>query len=128
MNTSLKILIVEDNPLNKRILSFYLTKEGYSVITASTGEEAEAIFQREKFDLVIMDLMLPGINGFEVTARIRNYEENNNLEKKTVIIAISANTLNNERERCIQAGMNEYISKPFDMSNLKYILKVFNLI
>lgn len=128
MNTSLKILIVEDNPLNKRILSFYLTKEGYSVITASTGEEAEAIFQREKFDLVIMDLMLPGINGFEVTARIRNYEENNNLEKKTVIIALSANTLNNERERCIQAGMNEYISKPFDMSNLKYILKVFNLI
>lgn len=128
MKTTLKILIVEDNYLNQKILSFYLTKEGFSVIMASTGEEAEAIFKQDKFDLIIMDLMLPGMNGYETTARIRNFENINNSEDKAVIIAISANTLNNERERCIQSGMNEYLSKPFDMKNLKYILKVLKLI
>jgi CheY-like chemotaxis protein len=122
MNMSLNILLVEDNPLNQKIVVFHLKKHNFLVHVSSTGEEALAAFYKGDFDVVLMDLMLPGIDGFETTRSIREYEKSNPEKKECLIIALTANTLDNDREKCLQQGMNEFISKPFDMIKLNHIL------
>jgi len=123
----LKILLVEDNPLNQKIVGFYLKKEKHHVIAVATGEEALQIFKPGFFDVVLMDLMLPGIDGFETTRQIREIENTHNEKEKSKIIALTANTLDNDRERCLQHGMDEYMAKPFELNKLNLILQSFNL-
>jgi osomolarity two-component system sensor histidine kinase NIK1 len=116
------ILIIEDNQLNQKIISFWLAKINYSFIFASSGEEAVEIFKNQWFDVILMDIMLPGINGFETTYKIRNMGDKI-YSKQPFIIALTANTLDNDRKRCLQAGMNEFLSKPFDIIQLNNILE-----
>jgi len=127
MISKLKVLLVEDNPLNQKIVLFYLKKEKHEVTTVSSGESAIEVFLTEEFDLVLMDIMLPGIDGFETTKRFRSIEEINKERKKAIIIALTANTLDNDRERCRQNGLDDYLSKPFDIQRLYYILNNFNI-
>ncbi len=122
-----KILLVEDNTLNQKIVAFYLKKEQHEVTIATTGEEAVALFQPGIFDVVLMDLMLPGIDGFETTRQIKAKENNQPNVIKAKIIALTANTLDNDRERCLQQGMDEYLAKPFDMIKLNSILRKLKL-
>lgn len=126
MISKLKILLVEDNPLNQKIVSFYLQKEKHEVKIVSSGERAIEVFLTDEFDLVLMDIMLPGIDGFETTQRLRDIEDKNKERKKSIIIALTANTLDNDRERCRQNGMDDYLSKPFDLLKLYYILNKFD--
>jgi CheY-like chemotaxis protein len=123
MISKLKVLLVEDNPLNQKIVSFYLQKEKHEVKIVSSGEKAIEVFLKDEFDLVLMDIMLPGIDGFETTLRFRDIEAKNKERKNSIIIALTANTLDNDRERCRQNGMDDYMSKPFDLQKLYYILK-----
>ena len=116
------ILIIEDNPLNQKIISFGLSKNNYSYSFVSKGEEAVELFKSKWFDIILMDIMLPGISGFETTRRIRIIGEEV-YEKQPYIIAVTANTLDNDRKRCLQSGMDEYISKPFDINQLNNILE-----
>jgi len=116
------ILIIEDNPLNQKIISFGLSKNNYSYSFVSKGEEAVEFFKSKWFDIILMDIMLPGISGFETTRRIRIIGEEV-YEKQPYIIAVTANTLDNDRKRCLQSGMDEYISKPFDINQLNNILE-----
>lgn len=118
----LKILLVEDNPLNQKIVSFYLKNEHHQITIVSIGEEAVKIFKPGLFDVILMDLMLPGIDGFETTRRIKEIEFKENGSHRVKIIALTANTLDNDRERCLQQGMDEYLAKPFDMIKLNSIL------
>ncbi len=127
MISKLKILLVEDNPLNQKIVSFYLQKEKHEVKIVSSGERAIEVFLTDEFDLVLMDIMLPGIDGFETTQRFREIEDKNKERKNSIIIALTANTLDNDRERCRQNGMDDYLSKPFDLQKLYYILKKFDI-
>ena len=76
-------------------------------------------------DLVLMDLMLPGMNGYEITTAIRNYEAEKGIIEKVPIIAITANTLDNDREKCFLVGMNEYLSKPFTSEQLLEKVRIF---
>lgn len=122
----LNILLVEDNPLNQKIVSFYLKKEKHVVVAATTGEEALQFFKPGFFNVVLMDLMLPGIDGFETTLKIREIEDVHPEKEKSKIIALTANTLDNDRERCLQHGMDEYMAKPFDINKLNSILESFN--
>lgn len=124
---TLKILLVEDNPLNQKIVGFYLRKNHHEVEIASTGETALDIFENNEFDIVLMDLMLPGLNGYEVTKLMREMETRHPQRKKSIIIALTANTLDNDREKCLQNGMDEFISKPFDMNKLNFIFSQFKL-
>lgn len=119
----MKILVVEDNPLNQKILSYYLAKDNYDSRIVTTGEECIEILYREWYDVILMDLMLPGIDGFETVRQIRLMEENLFIGKKTYIIALTANTLDNDRERCLRNGMDEYMAKPFDIKKLRVILE-----
>lgn len=127
MISKLKVLLVEDNPLNQKIVLFYLKKEKHEVTVVSSGESAIEVFLTEEFDLVLMDIMLPGIDGFETTKRFRSIEEINKERKKTIIIALTANTLDNDRERCRQNGLDDYLSKPFDIQRLYYLLNNFDI-
>ncbi len=123
MIKSLNILLVEDNPLNQKIVVFHLRKHQHQVHVSATGEEALAAFKNNHFDVVLMDLMLPGIDGYETTRKMREIESKDKQRIRCLIFALTANTLDNDRERCIQNGMDEFISKPFDMIKLNHILE-----
>ena len=121
----MKILLVEDNILNQKVVSFNLKKYNYAVTTVRNGIEAMEAVKNEDFNLILMDIMLPGMNGYEITGEIRKLEKERGTEKKVPIIAITANTLDNDREKCIQAGMNDYLSKPFTAEQLINKIKMF---
>ena len=121
MNEKLSILLVEDNVLNQRIVTFSLKKYNHSVQIANNGLEALELFKSNKFDVILMDIRMPVMDGLEATLKIREHEEQNNILDKTPIIAVTANTMDNDREKCLSYGMNEFMAKPFDVEKLAMI-------
>jgi PAS domain S-box-containing protein len=121
-NTALagrKILVVEDNEINQKVIFHVLQKEGIQVQLANNGREgATLIEQGNSFDLIIMDLQMPIMDGFQATTYIRK-----KLQCKTPIIAMTASVLRNEKVKCFELGMNEYLSKPFVPAELFATLK-----
>jgi CheY-like chemotaxis protein len=122
MYSNKSILIIEDNLLNQKIISFWLSRYKYSFNFTQSGEEAVELFTIHWFDIILMDIMLPGINGFETSRRIRIIGDEI-YAKQPYIVALTANTLDNDRKRCLQSGMDEYLSKPFDIIQLNHILE-----
>lgn len=106
-----KILIVEDNVLLSDMLKRLLSKNGYQVIAAYSGSETLLILEKENFDLILLDLVLPGISGEEVLTNIRK-------KKNTPVIGISAKTDIDSRVHLIKNGADDYITKPFDNKEL----------
>ena len=116
------ILIIEDNLLNQKIISFYLLKENYNVQISSTGEDAILKLKNGRFDIILVDLMLPGMNGYDTVIQLRRIENQLYRDNKILIIALTANTLDNDKEKCLRNGMDGYIAKPFEMTKLIHIL------
>lgn len=121
----MKILLVEDNLLNQKVVMFNLKKYNYDIIAVSNGLDAIKTAKENQFDLILMDLMLPELNGFEITIKIREHEKEIGIETPVPIIALTANTLDNDREKCIEVGMNEYLSKPFTANQLAEKIHLF---
>ena len=121
----MKILLVEDNVLNQKVVTFHLRKRHYDVVATASGYEAIKIVKREPVDLILMDIMLPEMNGFEITKEIREYENQINKKNKVPIIALTANTLDNDKEKCLQAGMDDYLPKPFTAQDLYRVMEAF---
>jgi CheY-like chemotaxis protein/HPt (histidine-containing phosphotransfer) domain-containing protein len=113
---SLRILLAEDNPVNQRVASYLLQKVGHSVKPVGNGREAIAALERENFDLVLMDVQMPEMDGFEATQAIRNSEAKTG--RHVPIIAMTAHAMKGDRERCLQAGMDDYVSKPINKEDL----------
>jgi CheY-like chemotaxis protein len=113
---SLRILLVEDNRVNQQVASALLSKRGHSVVIAGDGLEAIAAVGRESFDLVLMDVQLPGMDGFQTTKRIRENEANST--HPLPIIALTAHAMKGDQEKCLAAGMDGYISKPININDL----------
>jgi len=109
---SLRILLAEDNPVNQRLAMRLLERRGHRVDLASSGREAIDWLERERFDLILMDLQMPDMDGLEATAMIREREKSHG--GRTPIVALTAYTMKGDRERCIEAGMDNYINKPID--------------
>lgn len=128
MKEKLSILLVEDNILNQRIVTFSLRKYQHQVTIANNGKEAVDIFRNEKFDVILMDIMMPVMDGLDATLHIREYEKENNIENRTPIVALTANTMDNDREKCLSYGMNEFMAKPFDMDRLNQIFRELHLL
>ena len=105
-----KILVVEDNETNIYLINFILEKNGYGVIQARTGEEGVELAIKEKPDLILMDIQLPGIDGMEATRRIRNSKA----DSKIPIIAFTSYAMSGDRERVLKAGCTGYIEKPIN--------------
>jgi CheY-like chemotaxis protein len=121
MEDKLNILLVEDNLLNQRIVTFSLKKFNHNVVIANNGLEALERFRENKFHVILMDIMMPVMDGLEATIKIREEEKLTGVEKRTPIIALTANTMDNDRDKCISYGMDEFMSKPFDIERLKTI-------
>lgn len=116
----IKILIVEDNEINRLLLVsiIKIVAPHAQLEEAKDGIEAIAKFTQFKPDIIFMDMRMPGLNGLEATAKIRSLET----LKRTVIIALTASAQKTDREICIQAGMDDYISKPIKSNAIKTIL------
>ena len=118
----LSILLVEDNDLNQRLMKISLTRYHYQVTIAGNGLEGVQMFKKQKFDLILMDIMMPIMDGFEATKEIRMIESQNMSLTHTPIIAFTANTINNDRDKCIMGGMDDIIEKPFDIQIFREVL------
>ena len=105
-----RILVVEDNEANIYLISFILKKNDYKVIEARSGEEGIKLAVKEKPDLILMDIQLPGIDGLETTKRIRKLEAG----RKTPIIALTSYAMTGDREKSLAAGCTGYIEKPIN--------------
>ncbi len=105
-----RILMVEDNEKNLYLIGFILRKNGYEVLEARTGEQGVELAVKEKPDLILMDIQLPGIDGLEATKRIRESEA----DGKTPIIAITSYAMIGDRKKALNAGCTGYIEKPID--------------
>jgi CheY-like chemotaxis protein len=112
----LRILLAEDNPTNQLVLVHMLKTRGYSVTVVSNGREALEALENRRFDLVLMDIQMPEMGGFEATTAIRQREAASG--GHIPIIAITAHAMKGDRERCLQAGMDDYISKPVRLEEL----------
>ena len=119
---NLSILLVEDNELNQRLMKISLTRYKYSVTIAINGLEGVQKFKDQKFDLILMDIMMPVMDGFEATKEIRNLESLDARLGHIPIIAFTANTINNDREKCVKGGMDDILQKPFDINKFREIL------
>jgi two-component system sensor histidine kinase/response regulator len=113
-----RALLAEDNPVNVEVASAMLRGLGMEVACASNGEEALAAVRAGDYDLVLMDCMMPVMDGMAATAEIRRLEQQRGRARTTPIVAITANALQGDRERCLAAGMDDYISKPFSQQAL----------
>ncbi|HEY5653815.1 MAG TPA: ATP-binding protein, partial [Pontiella sp.] len=112
-STAKNILVVEDNLVNQMVVQRMLTKEGFLVEVANSGEQAiEILTRNNSFDLILMDCQMPGMDGYEVTRYIRQQEHNANTGKRVPIIALTANAMKEDRNICLNAGMDDYIAKP----------------
>lgn len=106
-----KVLVVEDNPLNRELVIEILMARGFDVHEAVDGEEALKKAETEDYDLILMDIELPGMDGVEVTRILKN--KNRNIP----VVALTSYAMKGDRERFISAGFNEYLSKPLDISD-----------
>ena len=117
----LRILVAEDTIVNQKVVVYMLEKQGHSVVVVSDGEKALEALMGATFDLVLMDVQMPVMNGFDATAAIRGDEKLSGTHLP--IIAITSNALKGDRERCLEAGMDEYISKPIKAKELMRVVE-----
>ncbi len=116
MSRRLRILLVEDNPVNQTLATILLEKRGHTVSIAGNGKEALAAWEKEEFDLILMDVQMPEMDGLEATACIRERERGTG--RHIPIVAMTAHAIKGDREHCLQAGMDGYVSKPIEAKQL----------
>ncbi len=114
---SLRILLAEDNPINQAVATRLLKKLGHSLVIANNGREALARLARQPFDLVLMDVQMPEMDGLTATRQVRNRESSTGAH--IPIIAMTAQAMKGDRERCLEAGMDGYVSKPIHAQDLE---------
>ena len=115
------VLIAEDNPVNQRVIQRMIERQGYGARIVSSGFEAIQAVGEQAFDLIFMDVQMPGMDGLEATANIRKLDQA--VGRRSYIVAMTAHAMNSDRERFKQAGMDDYLSKPIDSTRLKKILE-----
>ncbi len=116
-----RVLLVEDNEVNLEVSRSILLREGCQVVTATDGNRALEAFEKERFDAIFMDCHMPEMDGFEATAAIRAREEGS--RRHTPIIALTANAIAGDRERCLRGGMDDYVSKPVSRQAIQIMLE-----
>ena len=127
------ILVAEDNPINQKLITKLLEKMGHTVTIASSGLKVVELLGIDDensngeipYDLIFMDCQMPDMDGYETTTKIRKWEEKNSIEDKCPIIAMTAMAMSGDKTNCLNSGMDDYISKPIDIENVKKVIKHF---
>jgi two-component system sensor histidine kinase/response regulator len=117
---SRRVLVAEDNPVNRRLATLVLKKLGYAFDTAEDGEQAVRLHAATCYDAILMDCHMPNVDGLEATRRIRHQESPH---VHTPVIALTANAEQEARERCLAAGMDDYLAKPVGLVELEAVLR-----
>ena len=115
---TLRILMAEDNMINQKVGRLILQRAGFNIDLVGDGNEALEAHRTKPYDLILMDCQMPTMDGFEASRQIRQLPQ-----PQPVIIAVTANALVGERERCLNAGMDDYLSKPFQAEQLVGVVK-----
>jgi CheY-like chemotaxis protein/two-component sensor histidine kinase len=113
-----RVLVVDDHRINRRLLATILEKWSVEVASAENGEEALEKVRRSEFDAILMDVQMPGLDGFETTRRIRTYESGHPGRKPCRIIAVTAFAMVGDEQKCFEAGMDNYVGKPLNIAEL----------
>ncbi len=125
-----RILLAEDNIVNQRVAMQMLRKMGHDVVLAGNGREAFEATQHERFDLVLMDVQMPDMDGFEATAAIRQFEaklRHAKISRRPLpVVAMTAHAMSGDRALCLSAGMDDYITKPVDAGALADLIEKFS--
>jgi CheY-like chemotaxis protein len=121
---SLRVLVAEDNPVNQLVVTRLMEKQGHTVTVAASGEQAIAALDRDTFDVILMDIHMPEVDGIQATRMIRASEQETG--RHIPIIAVTAFAMKGDAEKCLEAGMDAYISKPIKASEL--FLKIKQLV
>ena len=119
-DAGLRVMVVDDHPGNLRLAQVFLEEIGTEVTACASGEEAVEAFARQRFDLVFMDIQMPGMDGLETTRRLREMEGE---ARRTPVVALTAHALSSERQHLLGAGMDDYLTKPVDESHLRHVLE-----
>jgi signal transduction histidine kinase/CheY-like chemotaxis protein len=122
-NGFLRVLLAEDNLVNQRLAVRLLEKRGHQVVVAATGLEALRALEKEKFDLVLMDVQMPEMDGLEATIAIRNKEKSTGLHQP--VVAVTAHAMKGDREKCLAGGMDGYLTKPIRPQDLDQLLEIY---
>lgn len=119
-----RILVVDDYGPNREVASLFLVRDGYKVITAENGRQALDRVREEHFDLILMDIQMPGMDGFETCRTIRSLEQQRTSSNKSMpIVALTGHILEAEIEQCLKAGMNDHLTKPIRHKTLMNMVK-----
>jgi CheY-like chemotaxis protein len=116
------ILVVDDDEINRMVVRLLMERRNYRVIEASSGPQALDIVKDETFDVVLMDLSMPGMDGLETTRRIRS----DDLGSQLLVVALTAHTSQKEQQMCLEAGMNAVLRKPFDSEQVDRLLRLLD--
>jgi two-component system sensor histidine kinase BarA len=120
-----RVLLVDDHATTLQVMEKFLQKVGLRVTTASNGEDAiKEITRNSRYDMIIMDVQMPGLSGIETTKIIRLYEDENQIQR-VPIISLSANTSDKNIEECILAGMDDFIEKPADFNKVHQVINTW---
>ncbi len=117
-----KILVAEDNPVNKKLITEVLRIFACEFTIVENGKDAVLMNEKHQFDMILMDCQMPEMDGFQATGIIRSQERESGIEEGVVIVALTANAQKEDRDKCLACGMNDYLSKPFTMPQLRDII------
>lgn len=118
----LRFLVVDDNMMNRKVVGLILQKQGIPFEIAENGIEAFEKASEKQYDVILMDIQMPEMDGYDATRLIRMRENENNLEKRAMIVALTANATSEDRKKCLSIGMDEYLTKPCKLSDLEPII------
>ena len=110
------IIVCDDNPINQKVMSLSLDKHVRSIALASNGQECVDLVANGRYDIILMDIQMPVLDGYDATIQIRDMEKGK--ERHVPIIAVTANTMSGDRQHCLEIGMDDYVSKPFQIENV----------
>tara|TARA_Y100001968_G_scaffold332250_2_gene389682 strand:- start:15280 stop:18957 length:3678 start_codon:yes stop_codon:yes gene_type:complete len=119
---TLTVLVAEDNPVNQRLVKDVLENRGHRIICVENGQEAVSIVRQQQFDVILMDVQMPVMDGYEATRQIRELETSASIQRNR-IIGLTANALSSDRQQCLAVGMDDYLSKPVAASTLLFMLE-----
>lgn len=122
ISSNINILLAEDNKINQKVATLTLKQLGFDCDIANNGKEAFEMFEQNRYDLIFMDMQMPKMDGLQSTQMIREFEKNTFIKFPCYIVAITANAMNEDKQLCIQAGMNNFLIKPFSENDLRNIL------